>query len=275
MKNFGLTGYPLGHSMSPIIHRELCALAGIDADYRLFEISPEELGGKIGELKKLTGFNVTIPHKIEIIKYLDGLDERASLFGAVNTVKADGEALKGFNTDCFGFLRALSMAGIALSGDVLVCGAGGVSRMFAFEAALADCRLTIAVRKDDIPFARQIKAEIREKLNKDCLVMLLSEVSDGYDLIINGTPLGMFPNVDASVLPRETVIKSKAVFDAVYNPQETLFIKYAKEGGLKYTNGLPMLVWQAAVAEEIWNGVEFTVDDIKKVLEITQKELDK
>lgn len=275
MKNFGLTGYPLGHSMSPVIHRELCALAGIDADYSLFEISPENLGKEIGRLKKLSGFNVTIPHKIEIIKYLDSLDERASLFGAVNTVKSENGVLKGFNTDCSGFLRALDMAGISLAGSVLVCGSGGVARMFAFEAALADCALTIAVRKDDIPFAEQIKAEIKEKLGRDCRVMLLSEVSEGYDLIINGTPLGMFPKVDASVLPQETVIKSKAVFDAVYNPQETLFIKYAKEGGLKYTNGLPMLVWQAAVAQEIWNGVEFTANDIKKVLEITQKELNK
>ena len=83
----------------------------------------------------------------------------------------------------------------------------------------------------------------------------------------------MFPRIDASVLPRETVIKSGAVFDAVYNPAETLFIKYAREGGLKFSNGLPMLVWQAALAQEIWRGLEFTDEEIKEVLKATEKEL--
>ena len=102
---------------------------------------------------------------------------------------------------------------------------------------------------------------------------MLSQADGEYDLIINATPVGMFPRVDASVLPRETVIKAKAVFDAVYNPAETLFIKYAREGGLKYSNGLPMLVWQAALAQEIWRVLEFSGDEIKEVLKATEKEL--
>lgn len=274
MKKFGLIGYPLGHSMSPVIHRELFKLSDIHAEYELSEIEPESLKGSFNRLKELNGFNVTIPHKVNIIECLDELDERAALFGAVNTVKI-GEATKGYNTDCFGFLRALEMAGIALSGNVLLCGAGGVARMFAFEAMLAGCSLTIAVRKDDIPFAEKIKEEINEKLGKSAKVICLSEVKEGYDLIINGTPVGMHPNVDVCVLPKETVQKSKAVFDAIYNPEETLLIKYAMEAGMKYSNGLPMLVWQAAVAEEIWNDVKFSVEDIKKVLEITKRELNK
>lgn len=274
MKSFALIGYPLGHSMSPVIHKELLKTAKTDGTYELIEIAPEELKEKADELKKYDGFNVTIPHKINIIPFLDEVDDRAALFGAVNTVKC-GNTVTGYNTDCFGFLKALETADIPLSGNVLLCGAGGVARMFAFECILADCNLTIAVRDADIPFAEKIKEEINEKLGKDTKVIKLSEVTDGYDLIINGTPLGMHPNVNTCVLPEEIIVKSKAVFDAVYNPEETLFIKYAKNAGLKYSNGLPMLVWQAAVAEEIWLDTKFNADDVKKVIEITQKELNK
>lgn len=274
MKTFALIGYPLGHSMSPVIHKELMKTAKIEGSYELIEIAPENLADKFEDLKKFDGFNVTIPHKINIIPFLDKVNERAELFGAVNTVKVGEEAV-GYNTDCFGFLRALEMAGIKLEGSTLVCGAGGVARMFAFECAMAGCDLTIAVRDEDIDAGNKIKAEIKEKLNKDSKVAKLSEISEGYDLIINGTPLGMHPNVNTCVLDEKTIAKSKAVFDAVYNPEETLFIKYAKNAGLKYSNGLPMLVWQAAVAEEIWFGADFTFEDIEKVIEITKKELNK
>ena len=273
MKSFGLTGYPLGHSLSPVIHRELFKISGIDGAYALYEISPEQLGNDIAALKNsLCGFNVTIPHKVEIIPFLDELDEKAALFSAVNTVKV-GEKCVGYNTDCIGFLRALDMADIALAGRVLLCGAGGVARMFAFEAALAGCDLTIAARDEDSPAANVIKTEIKEKLNKDARVINLKDVADGYDLIINGTPVGMYPNVNACVLPKEVIQKSGAVFDAIYNPEETQFIKYAKEAGIKYSNGLSMLVLQAVAAEEIWNDIAFSEADIRKVIEITKAEL--
>lgn len=274
MKTFALIGYPLGHSMSPVIHKELMKTAGIEGSYELIEIAPENLADKFEELKKFDGFNVTIPHKISIIPFLDKVNERAELFGAVNTVKV-GKEITGYNTDCFGFLRALEMADIKLEGSTLVCGAGGVARMFAFECALANCNVTIAVRDDDLAAGNKIKDEIKEKLGKNAKVIKVSEVSDGYDLIINGTPLGMHPNVNTCVLSEKIIAKSKAVFDAVYNPEETLFIKYAKKAGLKYSNGLPMLVWQAAVAEEIWFDADFTFEDIERVIEITKKELNK
>ena len=275
MKLFGLTGYPLGHSLSPVIHGELFKLAGIDGEYKLYEIAPENLGEGIASLKNnLCGFNVTIPHKVEVIPFLDKLDERAALFGAVNTVKVGNETV-GYNTDCIGFLRSLEMAGIALEGSVLVCGAGGVARMFAFEAALAGCDLTIAARDEDIPAANVIKAEIREKLNREARVLNLRDVSEGFDLIINGTPVGMYPFVNACVLPKEIIERSRAVFDAIYNPGETQLIKYAKAAGIQYSNGLSMLVLQAVAAEEIWNNITFSADDIKKVIKTTETELEK
>ncbi len=275
MKKFGLIGYPLGHSMSPVIHRELFKINNIDASYELRELNPAYLEEGLNELSDFNGFNVTIPHKIGVITHMKSLSERAELFGAVNTVvNKDGE-LSGHNTDCYGFLRALDMAGITLGGNVLVCGSGGVSRMFAFETVLAGADLTIAVRDADIEAGKQIVHEIDEKLGKTAKLITLDEVDGEFDLIVNGTPVGMHPNTDACVLPKEKVQKAKAVFDAVYNPLETKLISYAKEAGIKYSNGLPMLVWQAAVAQEIWLGVEFNHDQIKDVLKITEEELKK
>ena len=275
MKNFCLIGYPLGHSMSPVIHRELFKINGIDAEYELKEISPDILAKGIMELDSLDGFNVTIPHKTSIIPHLDSLSDRAELFGAVNTVDNKNGALTGYNTDCFGFLRALDMAGIELKGRVLLCGSGGVSRMFAFESVLAGADLTIAVRDADVDAGNLIKKEIFEKLNKAVNVITLDEVDGEYDVLINGTPVGMYPNTDVCVLPKEKVQKCRAVFDAVYNPLETMLLRYARQCGAKYSNGLPMLVWQAAVAQEIWLGVKFTMEQVKSVIEITKEELSK
>lgn len=275
MKKFGLIGYPLGHSMSPLIHRELFKINNIDAGYELVEINPENFTNAFEAVKGFDGFNVTIPHKIAVIPQLNALSERAELFGAVNTVENKNGILTGHNTDCYGFLRALAMAEIELKGKVLVCGCGGVSRMFAFETILAGADLTIAVRDADIEAGQQIVDEIESKLGKTAKLITLDEADGAFDLIINGTPVGMHPNTDACVLPKEKVQKAKAVFDAVYNPLETKLISYAKEAGIKFSNGLPMLVWQAAVAQEIWFGVKFSNEQIKPVIKITEEELKK
>ena len=253
--NFGLIGYPLGHSMSKVIHEQLFALSSVNGTYEMIEVAPENLKETFNKkLTSLRGFNVTIPHKIDIIPMLDELSDRAELFGAVNTVDVREDKIVGHNTDCIGFLRALESADITLGGNVLLCGSGGV-------------------RESDIPAAEEIKKEIEQKTGKTCTVMLLADVSDSYDLIVNGTPVGMYPHMDACPLPKEIIQKAGAVFDVIYNPLETKFVKYAKEAGLKCSGGLSMLVWQAAVAEEIWNDVKFSVDDIKKVTEITGREL--
>ncbi len=275
-KKFGLIGYPLGHSMSKIIHEELFRISSTKANYELIEIKQEDLESSFyNKLKKLNGFNITIPHKINIIPFLDELSKKAELFGSVNTVEMrEGKAI-GHNTDCVGFLRALEQADIKLGGKVLVCGSGGVSRMFAFESILAGAELTIAIRDSSLKAAEKIREEIRLKLSKDCKIIFLSEAKGGYDLIINGTPVGMYPNVNSCVLDEKVIKSSKAVFDSIYNPTNTLFIEHAKKAGIKYSNGLSMLVWQAAIAEEIWNGVKFSNEDINNVIKIVEKELEK
>ena len=266
-KRYALTGYPLGHSLSPIIHKELFEISKTQGIYELLEIEPESLCDKIEMLKKLSGFNVTIPHKSAIIPYLDKLSEKAALFGAVNTVEVKDGILTGHNTDCTGFLNALDSADIALEGRVLICGCGGVSRMFAFESALAGCEVTLAVREKSLEKCRVLQNELKEKLGAECSIVLLSDAGSGYNLIINGTPLGMFPNVDGCPLDRKTVESAKAVFDSIYNPYETVLLRYAREAGIKYQNGLSMLVWQAAAAQEIWNSVKFEEQEIQRVIE--------
>ena len=266
-KSFALIGYPLGHSLSPVIHSELFKIANLSASYKLLEIEPKSLESKADELKSLQGFNVTIPHKTNIIPFLDELSDQARLFGAVNTVDCKNGRLIGCNADCIGFLRALNAAGIELGGRVLICGCGGVSRMFAFESALAGGEITFAIREGSMQKCKALCSELEEKLGKKSNIVLLSDAGKGYDLIINGTPVGMFPNVDECPLSEETIISSGAVFDAIYNPEETALLKIAKSSGIKHLNGLSMLVWQAAAAEEIWNGVDFSEDEINNIVD--------
>lgn len=273
MKKFALLGFPLGHSLSPFIHRELFRISGAQASYGLAEISADSLEESIPRLMQLDGFNVTIPHKINIIPYLDELQEKARLFGSVNTVKVQGGKSTGFNTDCEGFLRALRGAQIPLQGSVLLCGAGGVSRMIAFEAVLAGCRLTVAVRPGGLEKAQKLKAEILQKLNKTIEVKEYSQLEGGYDLIVNGTSAGMHPHTNECALDKKIVQSARAAYDVIYNPAQTLFLEYARDAGIKCANGLSMLVWQAAAAQEIWTRAEFSQEAVEAVIKLTEKEL--
>ena len=263
-KEYALIGFPLGHTKSPEIHKLLMERANIDGEYSARELAPESLA-EAEWLRELDGYNITIPHKSAIIPYLDKLDKKAALYGAVNTVKNEKGKSVGYNTDCEGFLRSLKSAGIKLKGRVLILGCGGVSRMFAYESVLHGADVTIAARNAEKALA--LKKEIKEKTKKDCRIITLSTASGEYDLIVNGTPVGMYPKVDDCPIGREVVERAGAVFDAIYNPSETLLLRYAKEAGVKALNGLPMLVWQAAVAEEIWNNTRFSNDDINSIIE--------
>ena len=272
IKKFALIGYPLGHSLSPIIHKELLKITSVNGEYNLIEVKESNLESIFAnKLKNLNGFNITIPHKINIIPFLDELSEKAKLYGSVNTVVNTNGKMIGYNTDCIGFLKGLELANINLEGKVLICGSGGVSKMFAFESILANANVTLAVRESGIKSANLLKDELKEKLGKDCKVQLLSEVNEEYDLIINGTPVGMYPNINACPLNESVIKLSKSIFDAIYNPLDTKLISIAKQYGIKYSNGLSMLIWQAVASEEIWNNVHFSNEDVKQVFELVVK----
>ena len=253
----------MGHSISPKIHRRLFSLSGIDAEYSLMEIPPENFEASIDYLKTLDGFNVTIPHKQRILSCLDEIDLRARSYGAVNTVKGGGR-LCGFNTDVEGFLRALGGAGITLGGRVLLCGAGGAARMMACEALERSCSLVVATRT--IESARSCVLDLK-KLYPYANIepQLLQDVEGSFDLILNGTPVGMYPHKDGCAVSEGVAKSAFAVFDAVYNPCETQLLKIARAAGAKVQGGLTMLLWQAAAAQEIWTGVSFNEADIKSI----------
>lgn len=278
---FSLLGYPLGHSMSPYIHQELFGLSGFKGSYSLTAIPPEQLSSAAEELKAYGGFNVTIPYKQKIIPYLDHLEGKAALYESVNTVKTADGTCTGYNTDCDGFLNSLALYDIPLCGCVLVCGCGGVARMAVFESALAGCAVTIAVRTaeqdpSEIPAAEQLAAEAAEKIpGARVTCTTYDRAGAGYDLIVNGTPAGMYPHAGSMAPLEETVAGSKAVFDCVYNPEMTLLLETAKKHGCKFAGGMAMLVLQAAAAQTIWYGAQFNNDDLLAVIARTQAELEK
>ena len=181
MDNFRyvVIGHPLGHSMSPFIHRRLFALQGREEDYGSVDIPPEELAGRLaGMLETFRGLNVTIPHKQAVIPCLRRLEGRAALYRSVNTIAVTPEGAVGYNTDADGFLCALKGAGVALRGRAALLGCGGVGRTFACEAALAGCAVVNAVRDADREAAAALKEYVLALSPKTCLLYTSDAADD-------------------------------------------------------------------------------------------------
>jgi shikimate dehydrogenase len=262
---YGLLGYPLGHSMSPVIHKALLRSLNIDAEYDLYPTPPDELAQRVPALLSMDGFNVTIPYKTDIIKFLDGVEGYAETYGSVNTVAMKAGRNIGYNTDCIGFLRALTAEDIPFEGSVLLLGAGGSGRVIAYLAAEQGLSLTIAAR--DKEKAKLLTDEIESKIGKSPIEITNFDTNGNFDLIINSTPVGMYPNTNASPVSDELIKSCKYAYDLVYNPKETLFIKRAKEFGLKTAGGLSMLVYQAVAAEEIWHNCKISDETANNIIE--------
>ena len=265
-KKFAVIGHPIGHTMSPFIHTELFKLNSIDAEYSVFDVAPNTFDTEIPRLmRELDGFNVTIPYKSAVIKFMDSVEGAAGEYGSVNTVRSSDRS--GRTTDPTGFVRALSAADIRLGGDVVILGAGGVCRVFAGEAARAGCTITFGVLESDIRSAQTIKAEIAQyhpQVKAD--IVEINQLSGEFDLLVNATPVGMYPKTEAMPVPAELLVHCRAVFDAVYNPEHTMLLTAAREAGCKVQGGMPMLVWQAAASQEIWLGVEFEKSEVENVI---------
>lgn len=265
-KKYAVIGHPIGHTMSPFIHKRLFSLAGIDAEYNVYDVPPEELKDTFDkELSKLNGFNITIPHKQAIIPFLDYLDPKAKLYGSVNTFFNDNGTFRGYTTDPDGFLMALKSAGIPFEGRTVILGCGGVARTMAYEASLAKNDLTLAVRPDDLTMANDLKKELDTLDGDNVKVCKIADLQGDIDVLINATPVGMFPHDENCPVSDEVIKNSKSVFDAIYNPLETLLIKKAKQNGALAVGGMSMLVWQAVVAQTKWNDVAFDKNDIDKL----------
>ncbi|OGO19418.1 MAG: shikimate dehydrogenase [Chloroflexi bacterium RBG_16_50_11] len=272
-----LIGDPVEHTMSPAMHNAAYKKLGLDYVYIPFRVSPEQLPQAVAGLRALNvrGFNITIPHKVNIIPLLDSLDPLAEKIGAVNTVvNTDGE-LRGYNTDAEGFLRALLERGIKPEGkNIVILGAGGASRAISYSLAAKDARLTILNRQQELDWAENIALLIRDELRKEVRVLELGNLAkalSGTGLLVNATSVGMHPAVNDSPVPAGLLDKVPFVFDIVYNPIKTKLLREAAAAGAKTIGGVDMLAWQGALAFEMWTGqaapVELMRSEAIKMLE--------
>ncbi len=237
MRHFGIIGFPLLHSFSAKYFSEKFEREHIEAEYSLYPIGIEDLRFKIEDLlDSLDGFNVTMPYKQEIIPYLERLDDTAREVGAVNVV----HRRVGYNTDCLGFMESIQPLLRKEDKQALVLGTGGASKAVCYGLKQLGVRPTLVSRK---PKAGMLGYE---DLTKDVMA--------AHTVIVNCTPLGMLPDVDSCPpIPYEMVTARHLLFDCVYNPEETLFLKKGKAQGAIIQNGIGMLYGQAKAAWAIWN----------------------
>ena len=266
-KNFlklGIIGNPLSHSISPILQETAIKSIGKNGEYKKFECDIEHLSETINFLKEnnYLGFNVTIPHKENILKYLDFIDETAEKIGAVNTVKIEKEKLFGFNTDIFGFIEPIKDKKF---NNAAVLGAGGAARAVVFGLNKLKVQ-NIKIYARDMSKANIFINSLKDKINANIAAEILSDDLDfsNIDILINCTPLGMKGKFEEQTPTNlDNINKKLFVYDIVYNPQETLLLKTAKEKDLEYTNGLDMLIYQGAKAFEIWTGEKPDISKMK------------
>jgi len=249
MLKFGLLGEKLEHSESPKLHQQLMEEKSIDGTYELIEISKDTFQDKFLSLKEsdYRGVNVTIPYKETVIPFLDEISPQAKYIGAVNTILFSNGKAKGFNTDYFGFRALFEQNDIKVKGlNAIVLGAGGVAK--AVQKALCDMGV----------FDLTVVSRGKENFHNQYTVSydFYKEKRPKTDILVNCTPVGMYPNINESPLSK-TLINAKIAVDVIYNPEETLFLRYARELGIKTINGSLMLYEQAAKAQEIWNQETF------------------
>lgn len=263
MIRLGLIGYPVSHSLSPKIQNAALKACGVEGEYSLYPIHPEDTKGLNNLLARvrsgeITGLNVTIPHKQNVIPLLDELTPTAKAIGAVNVIYLRDRKLIGDNTDAQGFLSDLKRfltTETRKHGDLnaLVLGAGGSARAVVFALVNDGWKVTIAARR--VEQAQHLASSFPNRqfqiINYELSLFQLSN----FQLIVNTTPIGMTPNIDQSPLPQNISIPNGTkIYDLVYNPRETRLVKDARSQGLQATTGLGMLIEQAALAFELWTG---------------------
>lgn len=263
---FGLLGRVLGHSLSPQIHAAIFRALGSQDTYTLLEREPDQVAAFVRENRDgLTGSNVTIPYKEKVIAHLTDIAPEAEKIGAVNTLFFTPEGVKGYNTDYMGFDRMLQAAGISLAGKrVTVLGNGGAAK--AVLQVVADRKAETVQILSRHP--QQAKESLQHFLvqRPDAQVRLYADAQPGSQVVINTTPVGMFPKVGVSPVPADFTVGAEAAVDIIYNPREPQFLADARKNGAKTCNGLYMLVAQAVASEEIWQQKKLDPDLIPEIM---------
>ena len=291
--SLGLTGYPLGHSLSPGLHAAALKVSGLQGEYRLFPIPPlpdglEEMERLIDSMRNgdLDGLNVTIPHKQTVIPFLDDLTPLAKKIGAVNTIFRREGRLIGDNTDAPGFLKDLSRHFKEFDTPLtaLVLGSGGSARTVVHTLLGTGWHVIIAARRAEKGREIIIGSDLNDQQCEAIGLGSLPEFIHNYlnfqsieggkrtlplhpalKLIVNTTPVGMLPNIEASPWPKALPFPPGAfVYDLVYNPLETLLVRSARTAGLEAAGGLGMLIEQAALSFERWTGINPSPDSMRQ-----------
>ena len=276
----GVIGSPIEHSISPQLHNTLSMLLGIDAIYVPLKVDGNSLQEAVKGLKALNiaGFNVTIPHKKEIIKYIDECDGNALLMGAVNTVKNEGGRLCGYNTDAEGFSRSFKQStGMEFKGKrITVLGAGGAAQAVIVKMALEGAE-SISIINRTLSKAHEIAKIVNDNTLGTARAYCWEDAAcrhafNSSEIIINMTSAGMYPEIGKSPLEPSMEFSielsgGQVVYDAIYNPSKTKLLADAEEKGCKAVNGLGMLLYQGIYAYEIWMDMKIDEDIIRQIFD--------
>lgn len=277
-KIIGLLGHPIKHSYSPFVHNVAIELKRLDYIYLPFDVPAANLKNALKGMVALgiKGFNITIPHKENIIQYIGNISEEASIVGAVNTVVNDLGKLTGYNTDVHGILETLAPFKEDITGkEATVVGSGGAARavIYTLIRYFKPSRINIINRTEQRGEALKKyfsdKMKYYEFKTRELFPPENTNLFAGSKLIVNATPVGMFPAPDDTITSlANSFVKDQVVFDMVYNPPQTGLLKLAASRGAIPVSGLKMLVLQAAKSFELWTGEEFPVEQIHKSLEV-------
>ncbi|ASA19911.1 shikimate dehydrogenase [Paenibacillus donghaensis] len=270
----GVMGDPIGHSKSPLMQEAALRALGISGAYVPLHVTPDKLGEAVQAIRILgfRGVNVTIPHKVAVMEYMDHLDESALSVGAVNTVVNDGGVLTGYNTDGIGYVRSLKAEAIAdLSGArILVIGAGGAARGIV-TSLLQENPASIVIANRNAAKAVELAAECRTKgkVKGISLAEMPAELQ-GIQVVINTTSVGMYPHTDETPLDPSLLHEGMVVSDLIYNPLRTRLLTESLERGCRIHGGLGMFIYQGAYALEYWTGRPAPIDVMRSSMLETQ-----
>lgn len=276
-KVFGIFGWPVEHSFSPAMHNSAFAKLGMDCAYVPFPVQPDNIEKAVDAIRSLgiSGVNVTIPHKSSVMRFLDEVSQEAKLIGAVNTIVNRNGVLTGYNTDAPGFLKSLEKdAGVKpASKKVLILGAGGAARAVSIQLALAGAAEIAITSPVEGEAERLADSIIESSLNVKVSSISwdkgqISKCTGDSDILINATPVGMHPRVEEMPpVDFENAAKDLLVCDLIYNPDKTMLLKVAGMRGLKTLNGMGMLLYQGAIAFELWTGTEPPLEIMREALQ--------
>lgn len=269
MRTYCIIGDPVSHSLSPAMHNAAFKSLSMDDVYIAYKVSSHELESSVESLRsvKISGFNVTIPHKIAVLQYLDEVDLLSRKAGAVNTVASIDGRFKGFNTDIQGFLQPLLNRGIDFRGlSVLLFGAGGSARavVASLSSVTGISKLVVANRTYNKSSELSKQAELQGLTSSVSMIEEAKVMAKRFDLIVNATSVGLQSN--ESILDSEDIDGSSTVYDLVYRPVMTKLLENAREKGARIIYGYEMLLEQGAQAFEIWTGLKAPIPAMKKAL---------